>query len=120
MPPPKDISIRSAAPANAVGSQADAGAYAGTAKPTDIGARHIRSVRMWRPSQPEVAAAAAKPNRLEAPRLSLLGKPIYMSNHKCHYRNTASMRWKVRSRTFLEQPQGFFAWLYHCSLCVSI
>lgn len=54
--------------------------------------------------------------RLAAPRLSLLGKPIYLSSHKCHYRNTASMRWKMRLRAFLEQPQGPLAWLYHSSL----
>lgn len=54
--------------------------------------------------------------RLVGPRLSLLGKPIYLSSHKCHYRNTRSMRWKMRLRSFLEQPQGFFPWLYHFSL----
>lgn len=66
--------------------------------------------------------ASAKPthesatSRLAAPRLSLLGKPIYMSNHKSHYRNMPSMRRKMWLRAFLEQPQGSLAWLYHCSL----
>lgn len=54
--------------------------------------------------------------RMMVPRLSLLGKPIYLSSHKCYYRNTPSMRWKMRLRSFLEQPQGFFPWLYHFSM----
>lgn len=54
--------------------------------------------------------------RMMAPRLSLLGKPIYFSPHKSYQRNTPSMRWKIRLRSFLEQPQGFFPWLYHFSL----
>lgn len=62
------------------------------------------------------SVAAAGQRRMMAPRLSLLGKPIYLSSHKCHYRNTRSMRWKMRLRNFLEQPQGFLPWLYHFSL----
>lgn len=54
--------------------------------------------------------------RLQAPRMSLLGKPIYLSSHKSKYRNTPSMRWKMRLRSFLEQPQGLLPWLYHFSL----
>lgn len=54
--------------------------------------------------------------RLQAQRMSLLGKPIYLSSHKSKYRNTPSMRWKMRLRSFLEQPQGLFPWLYHFSL----
>ena len=54
--------------------------------------------------------------RLVAPRLSLLGKPIYLGSHKAHYRDTRSMRWRKRLRAFLEQPQGLLPWLYHSSL----
>lgn len=54
--------------------------------------------------------------RMAAPRLSLLGKPIHLSAYKSKYRNTASMRWKMRLRSFLEQPQGFLPWLYHFAL----
>lgn len=59
---------------------------------------------------------AATPKRLAAPRLSLLGKPIYLSAHKSHCRNTRSMRLKMRLKAFLEQPQGFLAYLYHSAL----
>lgn len=59
---------------------------------------------------------AGSHQRMLAPRLSLLGKPIYLSPHKSYQRNTPSMRWKMRLKTFLEQPQGFFPWLYHFSL----
>jgi hypothetical protein len=58
----------------------------------------------------------ANSQRLNAPRLSLLGKPIYLSSYKCHYRDTPSMRWKKRLRNFLEQPQGLLPWLYHSAL----
>lgn len=59
---------------------------------------------------------AAGHQRLQAPRMSLLGKPINLSAHKSKYRNTSSVRWKMRLRSFLEQPQGLLPWLYHFSL----
>lgn len=60
---------------------------------------------------------AAGQQRLVAPRMSLLGKPIYLSpGHRGYCRNTPSMRLKIQLRNFLEQPQGFLAWLYHISL----
>ena len=59
---------------------------------------------------------ASTHKRLAAPRLSLLGKPIYLSSHKSNCRNTRSMRLKMRLRAFLEQPQGLPAWLYHSAL----
>jgi len=60
--------------------------------------------------------ASGRGERMMVPRMSLLGKPIHLAGHKAHYRNTASMRWKMRLRSFLEQPQGFLAWLYHFCL----
>lgn len=60
--------------------------------------------------------AASQSQRFNGPRLSLLGKPICLSTHKSHYRDTNSMRWKKRLRNFLEQPQGLWPWLYHSFL----
>lgn len=73
--------------------------------------------REQQPSRlPRYPMAAGRGQRMAAPRLSLLGKPIHLSAHKSKYRNTASMRWKMRLRSFLEQPQGFLPWLYHFAL----
>lgn len=51
------------------------------------------------------------------PRLSLLGKPMYLGSHghrhSQHRHNPASMRWKMKVRSLLEEPQGYLAWLYH-------
>lgn len=58
-------------------------------------------------------AGARSSQRYLAPRLSLLGKPIYLSQHKSYVRNAPSLRWKMRLRAFLEQPQTLLAWLYH-------
>lgn len=68
------------------------------------------------PSKLQYPNLVSSSQRLQAPRMSLLGKPIYLSSHKSKYRNTPSMRWKMRLRSFLEQPQGLLPWLYHFSL----
>lgn len=63
-----------------------------------------------------MASKFAGNQRLMAPRLSLLGRPIDCSSHRPHYRNTRSLRLKMRVRAFLEQPDHCLAWSYHGSL----
>lgn len=83
----------------------------------DSSTRRTRQPRNLISTARQVGAHTSGSNRLAAPRLSLLGKPIYLNPQKSYYnRNTTSMRWKMRLRSFLEQPQGPLAWLYHCSL----
>lgn len=67
--------------------------------------------------EPESRSTGQTGPRLHMHRLSLLGKPIQLSHQRCHAsRNSASMRWKMRLRAFLERPQGLLPWLYHLSL----
>lgn len=69
-------------------------------------------------------------------RLSLLGKQIHRpakssGRNVAHHsiglggnrsigatrsRNSRQLRWMIRVKNFLEQPQSPLAWLYHCSL----
>ena len=103
-------------------SPATAAAAADSRKQLSFGASESleRATSRGRPTAAAAAGRrlhAAGQQRLVAPRMSLLGKPIYLSaSHRGYCRNTPSMRLKIQLRNFLEQPQGFLAWLYHISL----
>lgn len=107
----KQVHLSFNEPAECLKSQQQQPSVSSAGAPTSNHQRQHHQVLVRYPS----SRMASSP-RMMAPRLSLLGKPIYLSSHKSYYRNTASMRWKMRLRNFLEQPQGFLPWLYHFSL----